>query len=135
MPKNPYPLASLKETAIPIEVMQPVKSRLLSFSDSTMGSPISVTTGGIYLFAVIGSSDCAICFDSSPISLAQATGVSFSPLTMILPAGFSAAPFIIQAPAQYLSVVSLASGASGKLAINELVKWDALATSTQLSFG
>ena len=134
MPKSPYPLASLKETAIPLDVWKPISSRLLSFTDVTMGTPWTLLPESLYLFQVLDA-PVALCFESTPISLAQAIGAAFSPNTILLSPSAGTLGYVLQAPGAYLSAVALASGSSGKVLVSELTKWDALATATQLSFG
>ena len=137
MPKSPYPLATLKETSIPLDIIRPLRSRILSFTDVAMGTPISITDRGLFLL-LPHTSAVAINFTATPITQAQATGATFSENTiLLLPATniSSLTPYTIQAPGPYLSAVAVDTGAVGKLWVIELAIWDALATETQLSFG
>jgi hypothetical protein len=137
MPKSPYPLATLKETSIPLDIIRPLRSRILSFTDVAMGTPISITDRGLFLL-IPHTSAVAVNFTATPITLAQATGAAFSADTLLLlPAAnmSSLVPYTIQAPGPYLSAVAVNAGEVGKLWVIELAIWDALATETQLSFG
>jgi len=121
-----YPLSSGDGKDIPLGVVKPLNTRLISVTNVVMaGSGVDAFSAGsgLAMFSNLGENYMALSFGATPIDT-LAMDTDYANVIILAPQ----TDYVIYSDDQYISAI-LISGTADTLVMTRLTKWDALTLS------
>jgi len=130
--KTVYALASANGVPIPLDVIKPEMTRILTVTNAAMGAAADIfptATKGIIVAYNMSSEHIALKLGATPIT-AVGNDIDYDDLMILAPE----TEYTIFSEEQYLSAICL-TGTAANLVITRITKWDALTLTNFLELG